>query len=87
MTAMATRRSIDRRTLIKQLGLGGSLLAASQGFLYRAFAQNPATRTFGIDVSKWGGEIDWRDVISKLNPRFVFLQAYHMGQQRIRLKR
>jgi lysozyme len=80
MTTMATRRSIDRRTLIKQLGLGGSLLAASQDFLYRAFAQNPPTRTFGIDVSKWGGEIDWRDVISKLNPRFVFLQAYHTGK-------
>lgn len=77
---MATRRSIDRRTLIKHLGLGGSLLSASQGFLYRAFAQNPPTRTFGIDVSKWGGAIDWRDVISKLNPRFVFLQAYHTGK-------
>ena len=80
MTAMATRRSIDRRTLIKRLGLSGSLLAASQGFLYRAFAQNPPSRPFGIDVSKWGGEIDWHDVISTLNPRFVFLQAYHMGK-------
>jgi lysozyme len=79
---MATRRSIDRRTLIKQLGLSGSLLAASQGFLYRASAQNPAIRTFGIDVSKWGGEIDWNHVISRLNPRFVFLQAYHMGKDR-----
>jgi GH25 family lysozyme M1 (1,4-beta-N-acetylmuramidase) len=80
MAAMATRRLINRRILIKQLGLSGSLLSASQGFLYRAFAQNPATRTFGIDVSKWGGEIDWHDVISTLNPRFVFLQAYHMGK-------
>ena len=77
---MATRRLINRRILIKQLGLSGSLLSASQGFLYRAFAQNPATRTFGIDVSKWGGEIDWHDVISTLNPRFVFLQAYHTGK-------
>ena len=36
--------------------------------------------TFGIDVSKWGGEIDWHDVVTKLNPRFVFVQACHMGK-------
>jgi len=24
---------------------------------------------------------DWHDVVSKLNPRFVFVQAYHMGRE------
>ena len=56
------------------------LLAASRGSRFRAFAPNPDPRTFGIDVSFWGGEIDWRDVVATLNPRFVFLQAYHMGK-------
>jgi len=31
-------------------------------------------------VSKWGAEIDWSVVVSKLNPRFVFVQAYHIGK-------
>ena len=37
-------------------------------------------RTVGIDVAKWGGEIDWHEVVAKLNPRFVFVQAFHMGE-------
>ena len=45
----------------------------------RLFAENPGARTFGIDVSKWGGEIDWHEVVAKLGPRFVFVQAYHVG--------
>ena len=73
-------RLISRRSLIKHLGVSGGLLAVSCGSRFRAFAQNPGPRTFGIDVSVWGGEIDWHDVISTLNPRFVFLQAYHMGK-------
>ena len=77
---MPTLRSIDRRTLIKQLSVGGSLLAASCGWPFRSFAENPFARTFGIDVSKWGGEIDWLEVVAKLNPRFVFVQAYHVGK-------
>jgi lysozyme len=77
---MPTTRFINRRSLIKHLGVSGSLLAASCGSRFRAFAQNPGSRTFGIDVSRWGGEIDWHDVVSTLNPRFVFVQAYHMGK-------
>jgi lysozyme len=75
-----TTRLINRRTLIKHFGVSGSLLAASCGSSFRAFAQNPDSRTFGIDVSVWGGNIDWHLVVSKLNPRFVFVQAYHMGK-------
>jgi lysozyme len=71
---------INRRSLIKRIGMSGSLLAASWGSPFRAFAQNPGSRTFGIDVSTWGGVIDWHDVVSNLNPRFVFVQAYHMGK-------
>jgi lysozyme len=77
---MPTTLLINRRSLIKHLGVSGSLLAASCGSPFRAFAQNPGSRTFGIDVSIWGGEIDWHDVVSKLNPRFVLVQAYHMGK-------
>jgi lysozyme len=76
---MATFR-INRRSLIKHLCASGSLLAAPWGWSLRAFAQNPGSRTFGIDISIWGGEIDWHDVVSMLNPRFVFVQAYHMGK-------
>src|SRR5271169_3744106 len=72
--------SINRRSLIKHLGVSGSLLSASFGSRFRAFAQNPVPRTFGIDVSFWGGEIDWYDVVATLHPRFVFLQAYHVGK-------
>ncbi len=72
--------SINRRTLIKHLGVSGSLLAASCGWPVRLFAENPGARTFGIDVSKWGGEIDWHEVVAKLGPRFVFVQAYHVGK-------
>ena len=71
---------INRRSLIKHLGVSGSLLAASCASRFWAFAQNPGPRTFGIDVSVWGGEIDWHCVVATLNPRFVFLQAYHMGK-------
>ena len=71
---------INRRSLIKHLCASGGLLAAPWGWPLRAFAQNPGSRTFGIDVSIWGGEIDWHDVVAKLNPRFVFVQAYHMGK-------
>ena len=77
---MPTVRFINRRSLIKHLGVSGGLLAASCGSRYWAFAQNPGPRTFGIDVSVWGGEIDWHRVVETLNPRFVFLQAYHMGK-------
>ena len=56
------------------------MLAASCGSGFRAFAQNPGPRTFGIDVSVWGGDIDWHRVVATLNPRFVFLQAYHTGK-------
>ena len=77
---MPTTRLISRRSLIKHLGAGGSLLAASWGSRFRALAQNPGPRTFGIDVSFWGGEIDWHRVVATLNPRFAFLQAYHMGK-------
>ena len=55
------------------------VLAASCVLPSRTFAENSG-RTFGIDVSKWGGEIDWHNVVTKLNPRFVFVQAYHMGK-------
>ena len=71
---------INRRFLIKRLSASGGLLAAPWGWPLRAFAQIPGSRTFGIDVSIWGGEIDWHDVVAKLNPRFVFVQAYHMGK-------
>jgi len=77
---MRTTRFISRRSLIKHLGLSGGLLAASCGSRFRALAQNPSPRTFGIDVSFWGGEIDWHHVVATLNPRFVFLQAYHVGK-------
>jgi lysozyme len=77
---MPTTRFINRRSLIKHLGASASLLAALCGSPLRVFAQNPGTRTFGIDVAKWGGEIDWHAVISRLNPRFIFVQAYHMGK-------
>jgi GH25 family lysozyme M1 (1,4-beta-N-acetylmuramidase) len=77
---MPTARFISRRSLIKHLGASGSLLAASCGSRFRAFAQNPGSRTFGIDVSLWGGEIDWHRVAATLNPRFVFVQAYHVGK-------
>jgi lysozyme len=71
---------INRRSLIKHLGASASLLATSCGSPFQAFAQNPNPRTFGIDLAKWGGEIDWDEVVSKLNPRFVFVQAYHAGK-------
>ena len=77
---MRTTHLINRRCLVKHLGVSGSSLAASWGSPFQAFAQNPGARTFGIDVSKWGGKIDWHDVVLKLNPRFVFVQAYHMGK-------
>jgi lysozyme len=77
---MPTTRSINRRSLIKHLGVSGSLLATSYGLSLRTFAQNSPSRTFGIDVSYWGGEIDWERVVATLNPRFVFVQAYHMGK-------
>ena len=59
--------------------MSASVLAASCVLPSRTFAENSG-RTFGIDVSKWGGEIDWHNVVTKLNPRFVFVQAYHMGK-------
>jgi lysozyme len=83
---------LNRRSLIKRLGMTGSFLAAWHCLPRRAFAQSPGSDaatiqnltmnevpTFGIDLAKWGGEIDWHEVVSKLNPRFVFVQAYHMG--------
>jgi lysozyme len=76
---MPKARFISRRSLIKHLGVSGSLLAASCGLRSRALAQKPGSLTFGIDISRWGGEIDWHDVVSTLNPRFVFVQAYHIG--------
>ena len=45
--------------------------------------KTPGARTFGIDVAKWGGEIDWHEVVSKLNPRFVFVQAFHVGKDEV----
>lgn len=77
---MPTARLFNRRSLVKHLVVSGSLLAVTFGSRLRAFAQSPGPRTFGIDVSKWGEEIDWHVVISKLNPRFVLVQAYHMGE-------
>src|SRR4029079_19326874 len=77
---MPKARLFNRRSLIKHLGTSGVLLAASFGSRFRTFAQFPGPRTFGIDVSKWGEEIDWPIVVSKLTPRFVFVQAYHMGK-------
>jgi hypothetical protein len=77
---MPKARLFNRRSLIKHLGTGGILLAASFGSPFQTFAQFPGPRTFGIDVSKWGAEIDWSVVVSKLNPRFVFVQAYHIGK-------
>lgn len=77
---MPTARLFNRRSLVKHLVVSGSLLAVSFGSRLRAFTQSAGPRTFGIDVSKWGEEIDWHVVISKLNPRFVFVQAYHMGE-------
>ncbi len=62
-------RLISRRSLIKHLGVSGGLLAASCGSRFGAFAQNPDPRTFGIDVSVWGGKIDWHRVAETLNPR------------------
>jgi GH25 family lysozyme M1 (1,4-beta-N-acetylmuramidase) len=69
----------------------GCFLAAWRWRLCQAFAQSPGSdaetveklseaRTVGIDVAKWAGEIDWREVVSKLNPRSVFVQAYHMDK-------
>jgi len=78
---MPTARLFNRRSLLKHLVASGSLLAASFGSRLRAFAQSPGPRTFGIDVSKWGEEIDWHVVISKINPRFVLVQAYHIGEE------
>jgi len=77
---MPKARLFNRRSLIKHLGTSGVLLAASFGSPFQTFAQFPGSRTFGIDVSRWGAEIDWYVVVSKLNPRFVFVQAYHMGK-------
>ena len=77
---MPPARFINRRSLIKHLGVSGSLLAASCTSRFWAFAQNPDPRTFGIDVSVWGGKIDWHRVAETLNPRFVFVQAYHVGK-------
>ena len=74
---MPTPRHINRRNLIRQLG--ASLLTGLSVFPFRVFAQNPESRIFGIDVSVWGGNINWDDVVSNLNPRFVFIQAYHVG--------
>jgi len=37
-------------------------------------------RTFGIDISSYSKDIDWTKVSSKLNPRFVFARACHMGE-------
>ena len=62
---MPTARFINRRSLIKHLGVSGGLLAASCGSRFWAFAQNPGPRTFGIDVSVWGGEIDWHRVVER----------------------
>ena len=83
IASMATTRLINRRSLIKHLGASTSLFAASCNSPLWAFAQNPGARTFGIDVAKWGGEIDWHEVVSKLNPRFVFVQAYHVGEDEV----
>ena len=83
IASMATTRLINRRSLIKHLGASTSLFAASCDSPLRAFVQNPGARTFGIDVAKWGGEIDWHEVVSKLNPRFVFVQAYHVGKDEV----
>lgn len=76
---MSTVLLINRRSLIKRVAMSASVLAASCVLPSRTFAENSG-RTFGIDVSKWGGEIDWHDVVTKLNPRFVFVQACHMGK-------
>ena len=83
IASMATTRLINRRSLIKHLGASASLFAASCDLPLRAFVQNHNARTFGIDVAKWGGEIDWHEVVSKLNPRFVFVQAYHVGKNEV----
>jgi lysozyme len=37
-------------------------------------------KTFGIDISSWSGAIDWKKVIETLNPRFAFVQAYHVDK-------
>jgi lysozyme len=78
MRPLSTTLLINRRSLVKRLAISASIVAAPFGSPSRAFTHSG--RTFGIDVSKWGGEIDWRQVVAKLNPRFVFVQAYHQGK-------
>ena len=56
---MQTPRLISRRSLIKNLGVSGSLLTALSGSHFRAVAQNSESRMFGIDVSVWGGDVNW----------------------------
>jgi lysozyme len=77
---MPTAHLFNRRSLIKHLVAGGSFMAVLFGSRLQGFAQSPGPRTFGIDISKWGEAIDWNVVTSKLNPRFVLVQAYHMGE-------
>ncbi|MGE5304109.1 MAG: twin-arginine translocation signal domain-containing protein [Alphaproteobacteria bacterium] len=69
---------MNRRSVLKRLCASGGLLALSSV----ALAQGDKSRTIGIDISKWAGEIDWNVVASRLAPRFVFLQAYHAGPNR-----
>ena len=83
IASMATTRLINRRSLIKHLGASTSLFAASCDSPLRHSFKTPGARTFGIDVAKWGGEIDWHEVVSKLNPRFVFVQAFHVGKDEV----
>jgi GH25 family lysozyme M1 (1,4-beta-N-acetylmuramidase) len=78
MRPLSTTLLINRRSLVKRLAISASIVAAPFVSPSRAFTHSG--RTFGIDVSKWGGEIDWRQVVAKLNPRFVFVQAYHQGK-------
>lgn len=69
---------ITRRSLIKSACASGGLPLVA--WTDRALAQHAGPRTFGIDVSKWAGEIDWHAVAAELNPRFVLMQAYHAGR-------
>src|SRR5438477_249267 len=36
-------------------------------------------QTFGIDISSYSNDINWSNLISVINPRFVFARAYHVG--------
>jgi hypothetical protein len=55
---------IDRRSVLKRLYASGGLIALNSVGL----TQGDKSRTTGIDISKWAGEVDWNGVASKLAP-------------------